>query len=149
MTELSASKVYFDANVFIYAVEGSENLAGSIRKFISGFHSKSGRIITSEITLAEVLVKANVQQRRDYLDLILWSGFCDLRHVDRQILFETASYRRASGIPKLIDAIHVVTAIQNNCQTVMSSDARIKLPIGMSRVDASSDNLARLNEDLS
>jgi predicted nucleic acid-binding protein len=96
-----------------------------------------------------VLPKAGVVQRRNYLNLILWSRIFDLRPVSREILIETAEYRRGTPIPKLPDAIHVVTAIRAGCRTILSADSRLKLPEGFSALVPEPGNLARLIRDLS
>ncbi|NVN87642.1 MAG: type II toxin-antitoxin system VapC family toxin [Rhodopseudomonas sp.] len=149
MTELSAFRLYLDSNVFIYAGEGSEEIAGPLEQLFGLLRVKTGIAVTSELTLAEVLPKADANQRRYYLNLIVWSGIFELRPVSREILIETASYRRIAGMPKLADSIHVVTAFRDGCGRVLSSDIRMKLPDGMSFVDASPENVSRLISELS
>jgi predicted nucleic acid-binding protein len=144
-----ASHIYVDSNVFIYAVEGRAEIADPLQELLDLLRSKPGFAATSELTLAEVLAKADVAQRRDYLDLIVESGVFQLCSVSRDILIETASYRRAVGMPKLVDAIHVVTAIRHGCRTMLSADLRMKAPDGISIVDANSESLSRLIRELS
>jgi predicted nucleic acid-binding protein len=119
-------RIYVDANPFIYLVEGQDAVAAPIRELFARFRLKPGCAVTSELTLAEVLPRASVpQHRRNYLDFIVWGGVFDLRPVTRDILIETAAYRRVAArilsdgrqiIPKLPDAIHVVTAIRAGCR---------------------------------
>jgi predicted nucleic acid-binding protein len=160
MTDASASsKLYFDANVFIYAVEGSEDIAGRLRTLFELLDRAVNLAVTSELTLAEVLPKANPIRRQNYLELILHSGLFDLHPVTRDILMETANYRRIASaskpdlsnphasMPKLPDAIHVVTAVRAGCRRMLSFDWALKLPEGMHRVTR--DGLPRLIEELS
>ena len=105
--------------------------------------------VTSELTLAEVLPKASDVQRRGYLGMIVWSQIFELRPVSRDILIETAEYREHAGMPKLPDAIHVVTAIRAGCRTVLSADLRLKLPEGYSVLSPAAENLNRLIRELS
>ena len=160
MTEGSASsKLYFDANVFIYAVEGSDDIAYRLRALFELLSGTINQAVTSELTLAEVLPKANPIRRRNYLELILHSGLFDLQPMTRDILMETADYRRIANVsdpdaskphasmPKLPDAIHVVTAARAGCARMLSFDRAIKLPKGMHRVTR--DGLPRLIEELS
>jgi predicted nucleic acid-binding protein len=158
MTEGSASsKLYFDTNIFIYAVEGSDHIAGRLRALFEKLSRSVNLAVTSELTLAEVLPKADPIRRRHYLELILHSGLFDLRSVTRGILMETADYRRIAGLsksdmpsvsmPKLPDAIHVVTAIRAGCTRMLSFDRALKLPEGMRRVTL--DGLPHLIEELS
>jgi predicted nucleic acid-binding protein len=155
MTEGSASsKLYFDANVFIYAVEGSDDIAGRLRTLFELLSSNLNLAVTSELTLAEVLPKADPIRRRTYLELILYSGLFNLYPVTRDILMETADYRRIAGVskpdasmPKLPDAIHVVTAVRAGCDRILSFDRALKLPEGMRRLTR--DGLPQLIEELS
>jgi predicted nucleic acid-binding protein len=155
MTEGStSSKLYFDANVFIYAVEGSDDIAGHLRTLFELLSSNLNLAVTSELTLAEVLPKADPIRRRTYLELILYSGLFNLYPVTRDILMETADYRRIAGVskpdasmPKLSDAIHVVTAVRAGCGRILSFDRALKLPEGMRRLTR--DGLPQLIEELS
>jgi predicted nucleic acid-binding protein len=160
MTERSASsKLYVDANVFIYAVEGSDDIAGRLRTLFELLSTNLLLAVTSELTLAEVLPKADPIIRRNYLELILYSGLFDLYPVTRDILMETADHRRIAGVsrpdaskpyasmPKLPDAIHVVTAVRAGCGRMLSFDRALKFPEGMRRLTR--DGLPQLIEDLS
>jgi predicted nucleic acid-binding protein len=153
------SPIYIDANPFIYAVDGDDALATLINAFFTGLRAWPGVAVTSEMTLAEVLPRAPLpRHRRAYFNLILWSGIFDLRPVTRGILIETADYRRAATsqrpdgsdvMPKLPDAIHVVTAIRADCETFLSADAGIRLPVEMWLVAADPEGIARLTEEFS
>jgi predicted nucleic acid-binding protein len=145
-------RVYLDANVFIYAIEGNADIADPLRQLFDLFRANRGIGVTSELTLAEVLPRASNAQRRNYLNMIVWSRIFDLRPVSRDILIETAKYRekaRKAGMPKLPDAIHVVTAIRAGCRTVLSADLRLKLPDGYFVLPPEADNLFRLIKELS
>jgi len=160
MTEKSvSSKLYFDANVFIYAVEGSDDIAGRLRTLFELLSNNLNLAVTSELTLAEVLPKADPIRRRNYLELILYSGLFDLYPVTRDALMETADHRRIAGVsrpdasksyasmPRLPDAIHVVTAVRAGCGRMLSFDRALKLPEGMRRLTR--DGLPQLIEELS
>jgi predicted nucleic acid-binding protein len=137
--------VYVDANPIIYAVEGDDALASPINELFARLRELPGVAITSELTLAEVLPKALPKQRQLYFDLMISSGVFDLRPVSREILIDTADYRRIAAMnqaggsrsmPKLPDAIHVVTAIRSGCKRFLSTDAGIKATADMTLVDA-------------
>jgi predicted nucleic acid-binding protein len=143
------SDIYVDSNVFIYAVEGHPEIADPLEELLDLFRTKPGFAVTSELTLAEVLARADVVRRRDYIDLIVESGVFRLCSISRDILVETAQYRRTMGMPKLLDSIHVVTAIHSGCRTILSADLRLKVPDGISLVDADSRSLSGLIRGLS
>jgi predicted nucleic acid-binding protein len=152
--ELSSDPIYIDANPFIYAIEGHEVLARPLELFFQRLRQQRAGAVTSELTLAEVLPKANVVQRRLYLDLIVWSGIFDLRAVTREILIETADFRRAAGrsgkrtMPALPDAIHGVTAIRAGCKRMLTADSRIRLPEGFEVVEATAAAITQLAQEI-
>jgi predicted nucleic acid-binding protein len=142
-------RLYLDANVFIYAIEGNADIADPLRQLFDLFRARRGIGVTSELTLAEVLPKASDVQRRSYLNMIVWSQIFDLHPVSRDILIETAEYREYAGMPKLPDAIHVVTAIRAGCRRVLSADLRLKLPEGYSVLSPAAESLTSLIRELS
>jgi predicted nucleic acid-binding protein len=150
MTDSDAiPRLYLDANVFIYAIEGNPDVADPLRQLFDLFRAGRGIGVTSELTLAEVLPKTSSVRRRNYLNMIVWSRIFDLRPVSREILMETADYREHAGMPKLPDAIDVVTAIRSECRTLLSADLRLKLPLGYSVISPRAENLTRLIEEMS
>ena len=154
------SSVYIDSKPFIYTIEGEPELADLLRELFAVLVATPGSATTSELTLAEVLPKAPSEtHRRMYLDLIVWSGVFDLRPVSREILLETANYRRnvstmlpdgRNTMPKLPDAIHIVTAIQSGCQMLLTADERLKLPAEtkMKIIGTDRDSIIRLMREL-
>jgi len=150
MTESrAASRLYLDANVFIYAIEGDARIFNPLQELFALLRERKGIAVTSELTLAEVLPKARDTDHRSYLNLIVWSGIFDLHPVSRDVLVETAAYRKSAGMPKLPDAIHAVTAIRANCRTILSHDRRLRLPQGYAMVSPEPVALAALIRDLS
>ena len=153
MTEAAGARLYFDANVFIYAVEGNDEIADQLRALFGLLHRKADMAVTSELTLAEVLPKADSVRRRNYLELLSFSGIFDLRPVTRDILMETVSYRKIARVqpsghmPKLPDAIHVVAAHHAGCGKMVSFDCALKLPVEMHRVTR--HDLPQLIQELS
>jgi len=146
--------VYVDANPFVYAIEGEEAIAKPIKEFFDCLRNRPALAVTSELTLAEVLPKApKPDARRSYFDLIVWSGIFLLQPVSREILVETADYRRVAAVkfpdgrtsmPKLPDAIHVVTAIRSGCTRILSADTKLKLPHGMEAIRPSQEGISVL-----
>ena len=149
--------VYVDANPIAYLFEGPQELAAALKELFAIFRRTPGIAVTSELTLAEVLPKRKTPDR-EFFNLMIWSNIFDLRPITRQILIDTAKYRRAAVIkqpdgsdrmPKLPDAIHVVTAVQAGCTMFLSSDARIKLPDTIKLIPARKPSLETFMREFS
>lgn len=156
--EASAPIVYVDANPFIYFIDGEEAVANRVRPIFALLTARPGVAATSELTLAEVLAKARPDVRRSYLNLIVWSKIFQLQPVTRDILIDTADYRRVSqktrpdgtkAIVKLPDAIYVVTAAQCRCRMFLSADEGLTTPAWMATLKPNEVGLAELPRVLS
>jgi predicted nucleic acid-binding protein len=149
--------VYLDSNSFIYFIEGEHVVANRLRPLFELLRSQPGIGATSELTLAEVLPKARPDTRRTYLNLIVWSRFLHLEPVTREILIDTADYRRTTArthhdgrtiMPKLPDAIHIVRAMQIRRRAVLSADGSLKVPMGMAIFQPSEAGISQLIRQL-
>lgn len=152
----NATAIYPESNVFIYAVEGTDEAAAPAKKLLSHIRAaRPGGIVTSEITIAEVLAPAAREgalevhlKRRIYLDLLVFSRIVELIPVSRDILIETADLRKQAKL-KLPDAIHVVSAIRAGCRYVVSNDRHLdRLPQGMTRINPDMPGIDRLLEKI-
>jgi len=54
---MGLSKIFFDTNVFIYIVEESGNRGARVRKILERMSERRDELLTSTLTLGEVLVK--------------------------------------------------------------------------------------------
>jgi predicted nucleic acid-binding protein len=147
----SGALAYLDANVFIELVEGALELVEQASALLRIGQGRDGLFATSELTLAEVLAGAKVspRERRLYMNLIVWSPAITLVPVSRYILMETADLRKYTS-HKLPDAIHVVSALRQNCRFIVSRDKDMKkLPAGMiSRLDIGPEAVRVLEDAL-
>lgn len=158
MTDSSGLLIYLDTNPFIYLVEGTRDIARPVEQLMKLLRRKPKVGVTSELTLAEVLPKApSPNHRRIYLNLILWSSVFELVPVSRGILFESARYRRHAArkqhdgsisVPKLPDAIHVVSALECGSRAIVSNDARLLLPRQLRRFSSDATSIAALMQEL-
>jgi predicted nucleic acid-binding protein len=154
--------IYLDTNVFIKAFEGTPAVSDAIQPLFMALRRHRGLAVTSELTLAEVLVwpekNNDTRLKRIYLDLLVFSRTITLRPVSRDILIDSAKYRAIAHPLKpgpeedkrnfLPDAIHVVTAHFAKCRRFIASDARIRLPEGMMRVEPDRKGVEMLLEEL-
>jgi predicted nucleic acid-binding protein len=157
MTEPSTSIIYLDTNVFIKAVEGTDEAAAPAKRLIGTLrHQRPGVAVTSEITFAEVLASPKRSdalplhiKRRVYLDILVWSAFITLIPVSRDIPIETADLNTVTRL-KLPDAVHLVSAKRSGCRFFVSTDKDFdRLPQGMERVEPDEIGLSRLIKELS
>jgi predicted nucleic acid-binding protein len=142
--------VYFDSNPFIYFLEGTPDLMKMLDPLFRAVSANPGRAVTSEITLGEVLAPSSQPggwslelKRRAYLDLIGKSGFMRLEPVTREIIPETAALRVGTAL-KLVDAIHLATAIMSGCRYLLTADRRLAAPSGLTKVLPDSAGIAQL-----
>lgn len=124
-------KVYIDANVFISAFE---HLGAHSDHAWWIFHAiEDGEIsgATSEMTLAEILVKPIQASANDlvtaYREMIVSTPGFDVLPVHRAILVGAAELRAHRPALKLPDAIHVATARATSCTYFVSDDRRMNV----------------------
>ena len=124
---LQGKRVYFDANPLIYGLSGDENYLEVITQIFSGLNQQHYQGYSSELGLAELLVKplqennlAEIQTIKELFD----KGFLGLLSHNR-VCFELASQIRARYRLKMPDAIHVATAIFHNMDVFITADNNI------------------------
>ncbi len=155
MPEHSPPLVYFDANALIYGLEGTPDIAEPVITLLTALRARPGAATTSELVLGEVLAPVRrpgatpvERKRRMYLNLLVFNTFFDLRPVTREIIIETAELRQVSTL-KLVDAIHVVTAIQAKCRYFLWTDTDMRqLPHGMAQVTPTSAGVNEILKEL-
>jgi predicted nucleic acid-binding protein len=126
-------RICLDANIFIYAVEGVNAIADALVAVLDLVDSGAAEAITSELTLAEVLVNPLSAGRHDVVDIcqstLVSSDHLTVLPVTRAILIESARFRSRFG-PRLPDAVHVATAVVGGCDAFLSGDRRSRFPRG-------------------
>jgi predicted nucleic acid-binding protein len=114
VASLRDKRVYLDANIFIYAVEKSLEYASFLESLFELLEAGHVAAVTSELTLAEVLVRPLEEGRGDiarvYEEMITPSSWLSMVLVERAILV-CAARLSAELFLKLPDAIHVASAI--------------------------------------
>ena len=134
LSDLEGPRVYLNTNILIYWIEGFSAGAAELQELFDAF--AEGRLtgVTSELTLAEVLVRpiadgkhhARVAYERALRDSVEFA----VLPVSREILIRAAGIRARHKL-KLPDAIHVATAELSHCNTFLTNDARLKRVAGI------------------
>lgn len=127
-------RYYLDTNIVISVVEATGHLTENQSQFISAIDSATIEALTSELTLAECLVKPFADRNAFAVEAYLL--FLDGRRnfpvlpINRHILTVAALLRTELGV-KLPDAIHIATAEAAECSILLTNDRGIRLPKGM------------------
>jgi predicted nucleic acid-binding protein len=126
ITTLAGGVIYLDANLFICALEGLPPFAAKLAALFQRFDRGELGAVTSELTLAEVLVKPirdnNTALRDQYDRLVRASPALTVVSVTREILVAAATPRDL--LAQTPDAIHAATSISAKCTTHLTNDHR-------------------------
>lgn len=127
---ISGSKIYLDTNIFIYALEGYPEYESILTSLFNKIDDGTYTAITSELTLAEVLIKPlmdnNPNLQQTYTEILQSSDSLTLANIDRHILIEAAMIRASSNSIHLPDAIHLATAKLHHCSCFITNDKRLR-----------------------
>lgn len=144
-------RLYWDANAFIRMVEDNDVVAQRLGDLLQ--HGLDGRIsiVTSELTLPELIVEPLRRAADDLLDacrdLFEPGGGIDVAPVDRAILLDAAQIRADHHALKLPDAIHLATADRTACTHFLSGDRRLPPRPAFRRVGLDVHELGLLARD--
>lgn len=134
LSSLTGASLYLDTNVFVYACEGFTDFADSLQELFETVDAGNIRVVTSELTLAELLVKpfmdGDTHRQSIYRDTIRNSELLSVFPISRDILIEAARLRSASSL-RLPDAIHIATASSSGCSAFLTNDKRISTIAGI------------------
>ena len=130
----SLKPIYLDTNVIVQLIERRDP---ALRSFMIRVNAAGRRFVTSELTLAELLVKPiewdDTTLCETYEALLSEDGLVRAYPVDRSILRDSAMIRARYG-GNLPDTVHLATAVALGCETIISADQRMKLPEGLLRI---------------
>lgn len=126
-----APRVYFDSNIFIYAMETDGDAGILPRRWL--MHVEHGRVhaVTSELTMAEVLphplAAGDTKAVDAYHRLLRQRPALTVSPVDRIVILKASDLRARSKV-SLPDALHVATAIAAGCMNFLTEDERLQVP---------------------
>ncbi|HEV8580073.1 MAG TPA: type II toxin-antitoxin system VapC family toxin [Thermoanaerobaculia bacterium] len=129
--ETLGQRFYLDANFFIYVLEESEPWAEAARRILISLDRGECEAVTSELSLAECLVKPLELGRTEiaevYLEFLRDRRSLLVVPVSREVLIEAARLRAQNRI-KPPDAVHGATALQGGCASFLTNDDRLNIP---------------------
>lgn len=130
----SARKIYIDANVLIYFVEGNPEFQDRAARVLEYAATHAIPIITSDITVAECLYGAYRLGLGGLAEKYEWffreGDVIDLIPVGRGICKSAAEIGVRHRL-KLIDAVHVASALDADCDVLVTNDKGIRPEAGL------------------
>jgi predicted nucleic acid-binding protein len=125
------SRVFLDTNLFIYFIEDSGILGQTTAELIERMSKRRDEVITSAMTLGEVLTKPLSERRFDLIDeyeKALSSPGVSVAAFDRVAARVYAQIRIDKTI-KAPDAIQLAVAASANCDLFITNDDRLSKKI--------------------
>ena len=129
LTALQGDRIYLDTNAWIYALEGYSEFRPELTRLFEQMQAGTMIGITSELTLAELLVKPcqdnDFAQQARYEKAIANRKNFVVVPVLRDLLIDAATIRADTQL-KLPDAIHAATALRADCTTFLTNDRQFR-----------------------
>ena len=126
---LQGNRIYIDTNIWIYALEGYSAFRTDLMQLFEQIQSGELTGVTSELTLAELLVQpcraGNLDQQVLYKKAIASRQNFLVVPIFRDLLIDAANLRGRTQL-KLPDAIHAVTALKAECTTFLTNDRQFQ-----------------------
>jgi predicted nucleic acid-binding protein len=129
-----SGQVYVDTNAVIYAVEQIEPYLSAAAPLWNALDAGQQQIVTSELTLLEVLVKPLRDANQALTDLYrrILLGTVGLTCLPISLAFlERAAALRASHNLRTPDAIHAATALEAGCALFVTNDPGFRSVAGL------------------
>lgn len=131
-----AHKIYIDANIVIYLIEGHADFQDQAENILAYAIENDILLMTSEVAVAECLYGAHRLDRNGVVEKYeLFFRDTDLIHL---VPIDLGTCKAAAKIGaenrlKLIDAIHIASAVAVDCDIFITNDKGIR-PIAGIRV---------------
>lgn len=127
--KLLGKVVGVDTSIFIYFIEKNPQYFSSVKHFFKTNQDGKFKIVTSSLTLMELLVQpfklARFDLIEEYKRIFEESDFMEMINLTPEISEVSAKLRSKSGI-RTPDAIQIGTAIHSNAEYFLTNDMRLK-----------------------
>jgi len=125
----ASGTVYLDANCFIYSVERIDPYRGILDTLWQAVGGGQFTVITSELTLLEVLVKplrvGDAATAARFRTVLRNSPDVRMLPITPSVLEEAANLRATMSL-KTPDALHAATALLHDCVLFVSNDSAFR-----------------------
>ena len=132
---LRGEVVGIDTAPLIYFIEKHPSHAAKLKPFFAAAEQREFRIVTSIVTLLEVLVHPLRSGRddlvREYRDILLRSPVLTALAISEEIAEEAARLRASFNV-KTPDALQLATAITAGATSFLTNDQNLPCPPGIS-----------------
>jgi predicted nucleic acid-binding protein len=134
LSRLKNKRVYFDTNPIIYFIEQNQTYFDIVSPIFQLIGTDEITAITSEFTLTETLIKpireSENQIVQDIKDLLLDPELFTLTKISKDTCLRSAEIGGISGM-RPADALHFVSAIENNCHYFITNDKKFRSQNGV------------------
>jgi len=128
---LRGKRVYFDANIFIYLLEGNELFEPAVSQLRDLIADDQITVISSDLIYTEVLAHPALSGNKDAIEhIISFISNFDIHPVTQSITIHAGILRGETGM-KTPDALHVASAVQGSAEVFLSNDKGIRTPDGV------------------
>jgi predicted nucleic acid-binding protein len=135
---LRGQTVGLDSAPLIYFIERDPSRATKLRPFFAAAQMQELRVVTSLVTLLEVLVhplrRGREDLAREYRDILLRSASLSTAPLTEEIV-EEAARQRAHYNVRTPDAIQLATAMRAGASWFLTNDASLPPVTGMQTAD--------------
>jgi len=123
---MSGKRAFWDTNLFIYLIEENPLYLGKIDTLLSYLDNEGYEIITSTLTVGEILTKPYKDGRLDLVQKYqIFFEDIFLVDLDRHTASRFAQMRAQCNI-KTPDAVQIASAIQGGADLFVTNDERLQ-----------------------
>lgn len=124
-----ADRLYIDAAPLIYFVEEHRHYIRKMNRIFELIEKKSLQTVSSALVMTELLVQplklGNTDLAQDYYDILFTGSQRRLVSVTTDIAISGAAIRARYNL-RTPDAIHVATALREDCDTILTNDRHFR-----------------------
>ena len=130
LRELKSQTIFLDTAPLIYFIEGNTAYQAGLKNFFAAFDKGDFAIITSTLTLLEVLVQPMKLNRQDlveqYRQILSSASGIEILEITSAVACRAAELRAKYNL-KTPDSIQVGTALEYEAKFFLTNDVRLRV----------------------